>query len=253
MQKKFTPLTDSQWQIIEKTIGKQRKSKHSLRTVINAIFWLNYTGVQWREMKESYPPWESVYYHFRQMKLKGVWEEILQSLIVSERKRQKKQESPSLLAIDSQSVKVVQFISDETGIDGNKKINGRKRTILVDTLGLPLAIKVSSANMSDNEAGILALEELKGNVPRLKKITADNGYKLAFTEHVKDNFAWEVEIVQKPESSKGFIPQKNRWQVERTFSWLNFRRRLFKDVEKLAESSEAMLKIAFISLIVNRL
>lgn len=195
MQKKFTPLTDSQWQIIEKIIGKQRKSKHSLRTVINAIFWLNYTGVQWREMKESYPPWESVYYHFRQMKLKGVWEEILQSLIISERKRQKKQESPSLLAIDSQSVKVVQFISDETGIDGNKKINGRKRTILVDTLGLPLAIKVSSANMSDNEAGILAIEELKGSVPRLKKITADNGYKLAFIEHVKDNFAWKVEIV----------------------------------------------------------
>ena len=253
MQKKFTPLTDSQWQIIEKIIGKQRKSKHSLRTVLNAIFWLNYTGVQWREMKESYPPWESVYYHFRQMKLNGVWEQILQSLVVSERKKQGKEESPSLLAIDSQSVKVVQFISDETGIDGNKKINGRKRTILVDTLGLPLAIKVSSANLSDNEAGIKALEALKGNVPRMQKITADNGYKLTFTQHVKDNFGWVVEIVQKPESSKGFIPQKNRWQVERSFSWLNFRRRLFKDVEKLTESSEEMLQIAFISFIINRL
>ena len=204
-------------------------------------------------MKESYPPWESVYYHFRQMKINGIWEQILQSLIVSERKKQGKEESPSLLAIDSQSIKVVQFISDETGIDGNKRINGRKRTILVDTLGLPLAIKVTPANMSDNEAGIKAIQELKGNVPRLKKITADNGYKLTFTDHVKENFGWEVEIAQKPESTKGFVPQKNRWQVERSFSWLNFRRRLFKDVEKLIESSEAMLQIAFISLIINRL
>lgn len=196
MQKKFTPLTDSQWQIIEKIIGKQRKSKHSLRTIINAIFWLNYTGTQWREMKESYPPWESVYYHFRQLKLNGIWEQLLQFLVVSERKKQKKEESPSLLAIDSQSVKTVQFISEETGIDGNKKINGRKRTILVDTLGLPLAIKVCPANISDNEAGIKALQELKGSVPRMQKITADKGYKLTFSEYVKDNFGWEVEIAQ---------------------------------------------------------
>ena len=77
MRKKFTPMTDSQWQTIEKIIGKQRKSKHNLRTIINAIFWLNYTGIQWREMKESYPPWKTVYYHFRQMKLNGIWEQIL--------------------------------------------------------------------------------------------------------------------------------------------------------------------------------
>lgn len=253
MRKSFTPLTDSNWQLIEKIIGKQRKSKHSLRTILDAIFWLNYTGVQWREMKEIYPPWETVYYHFRKMKLNGIWEHILQSLVDLERKRQGKEESPSLLAIDSQSVKTVQFISNETGIDGNKKINGRKRTLLVDTLGLPLSIKVSSANVSDNEAGIKALEEIKGGVPRLKKITADNGYKLTFTQHVKVNFGWEIEIAQKPESTKGFIPQKNRWQVERSFSWLNFRRRLFKDVEKLVESSEAMLRIAFISFITSRL
>lgn len=123
MRKKFTPLTDSQWKIIEKIIGKQRKSKHSLRGIINAIFWLNYTGVQWREMKEIYPPWETVYYHFRQMKLKGFWEQILHSLVVLERKRQRKEETPTLLAIDSQSVKIIQFISEQTGIDGNKKIN----------------------------------------------------------------------------------------------------------------------------------
>jgi putative transposase len=182
-------------------------------------------------MKEIYPPWETVYYHFRQMKLKGLWEQILHSLVVLERKRQKKEETPTLLAIDSQSVRIIQFISEQTGIDGNKKINGRKRTILVDTLGLPLAIKVTPANMSDSEAGIKVLEGLKGSVPRLQKITADNGYKLTFTQLVKDNFGWQVEMAQKPESTKGFVPQKNRWQVERSFSWLNFRRRMFRDVE----------------------
>ncbi len=93
-----------------------------------------------------------------------------------------------MLSIDSQLVKVVQFVSDEVGIDRNKKINGRKRTILVDSLGLPLAIKVCAANISDNEAGINALDGIKGCFPKVQKITADSGYKLSFTEYVKDVF-----------------------------------------------------------------
>ncbi len=123
----------------------------------------------------------------------------------------------------------------------------------MDSLGLPLAIKVCAANISDNEAGINALDGIKGCFPKVQKITADSGYKLSFTEYVKDVFGWKVEIKQKPESAKGFIPQRHRWQVERSFSWLNFRRRLFKDVKKLTESSEAMLQIAFMTLIINRL
>lgn len=126
------------------------------------FFWLNYTGFQWREMKEVYSLWETVYYHFRQMKLNGIWEQILQTLVILERKRQGKEEYPSLLAIDSQSVKIVQFISDGISIDGNKKINGKKRTILVYTLGMPLGINVSTANVFDNEEGINALEGFKG-------------------------------------------------------------------------------------------
>ena len=124
---------------------------------------------------------------------------------------------------------------------------------MVDKLGLPLAIKVTAANISDNEAGIAALEQLKGKVPRLNKIAADAGYKEKFISHVEQIYGWEVEIVQKPESSQGFVPEKNRWQVERSFSWFNFRRRLFREVEKTIESSEAMLQIAFISFIINKL
>ncbi|PWK21418.1 transposase [Arcicella aurantiaca] len=170
-----------------------------------------------------------------------------------ERKRNGKESTPSLLAIDSQSVKIVQFINQETGIDGDKNVNGRKRTILVDTLGLPFSIKVTAANISDNQAGILAVDLLKGKVSRLQKIIADMGYKNTFQEYIEVNYKWEVEIAQKPESTKGFIPQKKRWQVERSFGWLNFRRRLFRDVEKTIASAEAMLQIAFISFIINKL
>lgn len=253
MRVKHTPLTDSQWQFIEKKIGKKRKSKHSLRLIIDAIFWINRTGVQWRELDSKYPPWQTVYYHFRQFQLKGIWEELLDCLVVEERQRQGRPASPSLLAIDSQSVKSVQFVSQAIGIDGGKKINGRKRTILVDKLGLPLAIKVTAANVSDNEAGIAAVESLKGKVPRLKKIAADAGYKLGFISHVEEHYKWEVEIAQRPESTKGFVPEKNRWQVERSLSWLNFRRRLFKEIEKTVESAEAMMQIAFISFIISNL
>ena len=253
MKTHFSELTDSQWQFIEKIINDQRKRKHSLKVIINAIFWINTTGCQWRNLDSKYPPWQTVFYHFTQFKVRGIWEELLDALVVFERKSQNKEATPSLLAIDSQSVRTVQFVSEEIGVDGGKKINGRKRTILVDKLGLPLAIKVTAANISDNQSGILAIDLLKGKVSRLKKIAADNGYKNTFCQYVEDTYKWEVEIAQRPESSTGFIPEKNRWQVERSFGWLNFRRRLFREVEKTIFSAEAMLQIAFISFIINKI
>ena len=248
----FHELTDSQWQIIKKIIDDQRQRWHPLRTIVNAILSINRTGIQWRELDSKYPPWQSVYYHFRQFKLRGIWEQLLDSLVVKERVGQQRQETPSLLAIDSQTVKIMQFIGQQTGIDGNKCINGRKRSIAVDGLGLPWAMAVTAANISDNQAGRLVVERLKGKVPRLKVIAADHGYKVSFIEYVENDYGWRVEIAQKPESARGFVPEKNRWPVERSFGWLNFRPRLFRDVEKTIESSEAMLQIAFISILINR-
>ncbi len=253
MKTNFSEFTDSQWQVIEKIIDTQRKRRHNLREIINAIFWINNTGSQWRNLDSKYPAWQTVFYHFTQFKKSGTWERILDFLVILERERQEKSGTPSLLAIDSQSVKIVQFTFEEKGIDGGKFINGRKRTILVDTLGLPWAIKITAANISDNQAGILATNLLQDKVPRLQKITADMGYKNTFVNYVNTEYRLEVEIAQKPESKEGFVPQKNRWQVERSFGWLNFRRRLFRDVEKTILSSEAMLRIAFISFIINRL
>lgn len=140
MNQSFQAQTDSQWQVIQLILNDQRQRHHSLRTVIEAILWLNYTGVQWRELNKmtgTNLPWQTVYYHFRQFKLRGVWEQLLDSLVVKERKRHQREDTPSLLAIDSQLVKIMQFIEEETGLDPNKKINGRKRSIAVDRLGLP--------------------------------------------------------------------------------------------------------------------
>lgn len=123
MQENFSEMTDSCWQFVEKIIDNKRERHHSLRTMVNAIFWINNTGSQWRNMESKYPPWQTVYYHFRQFKLRGIWEELLDRLAIEERKRQEKNDTPSLLAIDSQSVKCVQFIGADTGTDGGKKIN----------------------------------------------------------------------------------------------------------------------------------
>jgi transposase len=253
MQLCYQELTDSQWEIIEKLIDSKRKRWHSLRTICNAILWIVYTGSQWRNLESSYPPWQSVYYHFRKWQQTGVWEQLPDALVVRERKRQSREESPSLLAVDSQSVKTVNFVSRETGIDGAKNINGRKRHLAVDTLGLPWAISVTAASVSDTAAGCQLIDQLKGKVPRLKKIAADHGYKAGFTDYVNTTCHWQVEIAQRPESVRGFVPQKNRWPVERSFGWLNFRRRLAKDYEKTTESSQAVLQIAFISLLIQRL
>ena len=130
MQTSFSEFTDSQWQFMDKIIADQRKRKHSLRAILNAIFSLNNTGSQWRDaaqrnLDSKYPPWQTVFYYraafrFTQFKQQGIWKNILDAVVVNERKRQGRQDTPSLLAIDSQSVKKVQFINEETGIDGRK-------------------------------------------------------------------------------------------------------------------------------------
>ena len=146
--------------------------------------------------------------HFRQFKLRGIWEEMLDSLVVKERVRQQRQETPSLLAIDSQAVKIMQFIEEETGVDGNEKINGRKRSIAVDRLSLPWSLAVTSANTSDNEAGRLVVDRLRGKVPRLEVIAADHGYKVSFIEHVEQQHGWKVEIAPQRRTVKA---RKQSW------------------------------------------
>jgi len=154
--------------------------------------------------------------------------------------------------MQSPYVKTTQFISEEKGIDGAKWVNGRKRHLAVDSLGIPWTIVVTAANLSDSEGGEQLAQRLKGKLIRLKILKADKGYKTGFIEHIQENYGWQVEIVQKPQSSKGFVPVGGRWVVQRSFGWLNFKRRLSRDFKKTIESSEAMLQMAFIDIILRR-
>lgn len=220
---RFTPLSNSQWKSIEKFVDTGRKRENKLRRVVNAILKITRLGMQWRNLEEKphfYPPWQSVYYYFRKWQKEGIWGKILAFLVGKERVRQGRNRQASAVAVDSQSVKKGSLISLDTGIDGNKNVNGRKRHLAVDTLGLPLAMHVSAANKHDGQEGIELLWQLDQASARLELIRADQAYQGYFVK-CSDYYNWQVEITQKPESAQGFIPQTGRWQVERSFSWFN--------------------------------
>lgn len=248
----FTELTNSQWQIIKDLLNIQRKRKYDLRIVLNAILKLNRTGCQWRNLDEKYPPWETVYYYFRKWQKDGTWTKIIMLLVQLERSRNGRCIEPSVCAIDSQSVKISSLISEETGVDSYKKVKGRKRHIAVDVLGLPLAFFVSGANQHDGIAGIELFPQLDVISKRLKLIRTDGIYKGQF-ETSANICGYTVERTKKPNDGSNFIPQTGRWQVERSFGWFNFFRRLSRDFEKTVASSVAFMQIAFIDIILSRL
>lgn len=223
-----------------------------MRAIFDAIRKITVTGCQWRNLETGFPPWQAVYYHFRKWQKSGQLAMVLAFLVEKERENNGKDAEASMAAVDSQSVKKGSFVSLDTGIDGGKWINGRKRHIAVDVSGLPLAIHVTAANVHDGQAGFELLWRLDLASKRLQLIRADHAYKGDFVE-AAGFYKWVVEITQKPESAKGFIPQKGRWQVERSFAWLNFFRRLAKDYEKTTESSAAFVQMAFIDLILSKI
>jgi putative transposase len=258
MKDSFQTLTDSEWEFIKSLLNDQRIRWHDLRCMLDIAFWIVWTGCQWREVNRAWGiPWQSAYYHFRKWKRTNFFGYLKDELVILRRAQLERKACPSAVAVDSQSVKKTAFVSLETGRDGNKRINGRKRHLAVDSFGHPIALCVTAANISDSEAGKVLADRLESKLQtwstrhsttnRLTLIRADNGYKTGFIEYVTKTYDWLVDVSQKPESAKGFIPQMGRWQVERSYGWLNFRRRLSKDYEKTIESSEAMLHLAFIS------
>lgn len=249
--KKFTDLTDAQWAIIEKKIDTGRKIKKDLRNILNCILKVTRTGSQWRNIDNRYGPWQSVYYYFRKWTKNGTFDIILVQLVEKGRVRQGKNAEAMAGAIDSQSVKKSSFIKLNSGLDGNKFINGRKRNIVVDTLGLPLAIFVCAANTHDSKAAIELLPILNKTSKKLQLIRADNAYKGDFVISAKW-CKYDIEVSQRPPTEKGFIPETGRWQVERSFAWLNFYRRLSKDYEKTAQSAVSFIQLAFVSIILAK-
>jgi len=254
MQTQYEQLTDLQWEIIKKSLPIQRKRKHHLGDVVDGIFWVLRTGSQWRNLSEKFPKWQSVYYYFRKWQRNGLLFGLNWKLNTLLREQQSKEPSPSAVAIDSQSVKKAPFVEDQTGIDGNKKVNGRKRHILTDTLGLVWIAVVHAANLHDGVMAQKVVEPILGYLHRLKKVYADQAYKVDLGNWLDGLSAGiELEIASKPPSSKGFVPVKVRWVAEQTFGIFNFQRRLDKDHEKTTNSAQAWIYWANCQRILNRI
>jgi putative transposase len=262
MNYKFYPddLTDREWEYIKPLIpaakpgGRDRKT--DMRLTINAIFYVLRTGCQWRYLPREYPPWQTVYGYFRTWRITGVWERIHDRLRDQVREREGRQRQPTAAILDSQSVKTTDRGGSERGFDAGKQIFGRKRHILVDTLGLLLLVMVHSAGTQDRDGARTVLTPLAHRFTKLRKIWADSIYKGGIAEWVRNlrqRNRIDLEIVKRPEGAKGFLVLAWRWVVERTFAWLSFHRRLSKDYEYLPETSEAFIRIAMIRLMVARL
>ncbi|GHT34554.1 hypothetical protein AGMMS49574_22210 [Bacteroidia bacterium] len=183
-----TNMSDSQWSAILVILKDKRKRKHSLREIFDAIFYMLKTGCQWRMLPHDFPKWQLVYYYFNKWKLEGTIEEIHEVLRDKTRKDAGRERSPSLGLIDSQSVKTTRSGGLRRGIDGGKKTKGRKRHIIVDTMGLLLAVVVHAANIHDSKGAPFVLSELRFRFSRLVKIIADGGYRGERVENTKKAF-----------------------------------------------------------------
>jgi putative transposase len=252
-------LRDEHWAIIEamdinQQWGPGRPMRLDLRRVMKAILYVLRTGCQWRYLPKDYPNYNSVTYHFRKWSWDGTWEPVNTALRERLRQAADRDAQPSLAISDSQSVKTTEG-GGEHGLDGAKKVNGRKRHILVDTMGNLLKVLAHAANIGERAGA----QQLLLNVPeqlgqRLEKILADGGYEGAdFQDWVQQTFEVESEIALRPTGQKGFVVMPIRWGVERTFAWLGRYRRLSKDYERLTDLSEGRVYLASISRLLKRL
>ena len=251
-------VTDAQWTVFEpllpraRTGGRPRKT--DLREVVNALFYLNRTGCTWRALPHDFPPWKTVYNYFQDWTRAGIWPKILARLRQQARMVAGREPTPRVAVIDSQSVKSAEG-GEQCGTDGGKKVHGRKRPIVVDTLGFVIAVVVAAANVDDGSAAQEVFAQVRGrDFPRLEIVYGDNKY------HNYELYEWlsthrrpyGLYIVRRPDDQDGFEPLPKRWVVERTFAWLGRYRRLSKDYEHTTTSSEAMVHIAAIHHLLRR-
>jgi putative transposase len=249
-------LTDSQWVIIQEMIPPAkpggRPRSLDMRSVVNAILYVVVGGIQWRMLPREYPKWQSVYSYFRAWRNDHTWQRIHDTLRAQVRRRAGRHKQPTGGCLDSQSVKTTAGPGTR-GFDKGKLVNGRKRHLLVDTLGLLMAVLVTAASVQDRDGAKLLFSRLGGACKKLRLIWVDGSYRGQLLDWVAERFQFRLRPVLRPEEQKGFAVLPRRWVVERTFAWLNHHRRLSKDYERQELTSETMIRIVMIRLMLRRL
>jgi putative transposase len=254
-----TGLNDTEYAqiapLLETTRKRGRPREITYREILNAIFYVLKTGCGWRELPHDFPKWKTVYHYFRQFRLYGLWEEINEQVHKAVRIKTGRKAEPSAMIIDCQSVKSAEG-GDTIGFDGGKKVHGRKRVLLTDTLGFARLVKVVAGDVHDSLAGYQLLYRWQRQphlLPNVWKIFADGGFRGNLEGWAKQILHVILEIVPKLTDRKGFQVLPKRWVIERTNAWISRQRRLARDYERTSASSEAFIYLTMIRIGLRRL